>query len=390
MMCREEGFIQAYLDGECGAEEGERFTEHLHSCESCQQKLDELARLEAWSKEKLDEMLSTPTAPLRVDADAAWQRFSEKIGSSKKTVTMQAFNKNQATEKRGWKAMKKQTRRWVMGMSAAAVVAVSLSFPQVQAAASDLLSIFRVNKVEFVKLSEEDLRQAEYWISRAEGGEFDLNGIGKVWIDENDQAEQRSVWYDSVEEAEQAGVKLPVLPDGVKVTGVDVVDAFTIYMELDVEKANQLFAQLQMKERFDEGLNGERFSMHVPESMSLSITEGDNHFNYQIVGALQLEAPEGVDLDNLRETVLALPFIPDNVKKQMLAIDNWQQTLPIPYVESDDNRVKEVKVGGNKGLLFSSDHRTNLVWQENGTLHYVDGYEVKEEQILNLVEKLKQ
>ena len=387
MTCRDEGFIQAYLDGECGAEEGKRFTEHLSSCGHCQQKLEELVRLEDWTKQKLEGLLSSQDDPVRVDADAAWQRFSQQIGNSKGSI--QTELNSHTFQKRGWRSMKKRTRQWVTGVSAAAVVAVSLSFPQVQAAASDLLSMFRVNKVEFVKLTQEDLQQAEQWISSAKAGELELEGLGKMWIDENGQDQERSKWYDSAEEARQAGVKLPEMPADVKIDGVDVTNAVTIHLELDVEKANQLFSQLQMEERFDEKLDGKRFSMHVPETVYLTLQDGDATYSYQVVDALELEAPEGVDLEQLRDTVLALPFIPDNVKKQMLAIDNWQETLPMPYVEGEDERVKEVKVKGENALLMSDEYHTQLIWQQDGSIHFLDGFEAKEEQVLNFAEKLK-
>lgn len=388
MNCRDEGFMQAFLDGECGAEEGKQFTEHLKACRRCQERLDEWVRLEEWTKQKLDETLFSPAEQVRVDADAAWQRFSQKIGTGK-NASVQVDHSNRFRQKRGWRGMKKRTKQWMTGVSAAAVVAVSLSFPQVQAAASDLLSIFRVSKVEFVKLTQEDLQQAESWISSAQAGELELEGIGKIWLERADQSGQRSVWYDSVEEAQQAGVKLPELPADLKVGGVDVSSAFTLHLELDVEQANRLFAQLQMEERFDEKLNGERFSLFVPEMLNLNLREGDTHYSYSVVDAIRLEAPKGVDLEQLRQTLLALPFIPEHVKKQMLSIDNWEHTLPMPYVESEDRQVKEVKVNGEKGLLMSEEYRAQLIWQQNGTLHFLDGDKRDEAKLLALAQKLQ-
>jgi len=284
--------------------------------------------------------------------------------------------------------MKKRTKRWLTGVSAAAAAAVLLSFPQVQAAANDLLSIFRINQVQFVKLTQDDLREAENWISSAQAGEMELKGLGKIWIEQSDEQGERSVWYESAEEAEQAGVLLPELPDGLQADGVEVAQPFTLHLELDVKKANQLFAQLQMEERFDEKLDGKRFSLHVPERLSLYLKDGESFYTYGRVGALHLEGPEGVDLDQLRKTVLALPFIPDNVRQQMLSIDNWQETLPVPYVEQGDH-IKEVKVNGQTGLLMGDENWTQLYWQQDGMFHFLDGKGKQEAQLLELAQKLQ-
>ena len=388
MNCREEGFIQAFLDGECGAEEGRRFTEHLRSCEMCQMRLNELSQLQDWTNGKLDMLASSTNDRLNIDADAAWQRFSRKLGNGV-FMSASAEKQNRHLQKRSWRNMKKSTKRWVTGVSAAAVVAVSLSFPQVQAAANDLLSIFRVNQVEFIKLTQDDLQEAERWISSAQAGELELKGVGKVWIEQPEKHGEGSVWYQSAEEALQAGVVLPKLPAGLHVDGVEVAHPFTLHLELNVEKANQLFAQLQMEERFDKKLDGERFSLRVPRSLSLYLKDGDSFYTYSKVGALQLQAPEGVDLDQLRKTVLALPFIPDNVKKQMLSIENWQETLPVPYVESEGHQIEEVNVNGQKGMLIKGENRTHLIWQEDGTLHFLDGEGRNEAKLLDLAQQLQ-
>jgi hypothetical protein len=90
----------------------------------------------------------------------------------------------------------------------------------------------------------------------------------------------------------------------------------------------------------------------------------------------------------LRKTVLALPFIPDNVRQQMLSIDNWQETLPVPYVEQGDH-IKEVKVNGQTGLLMGDENWTQLYWQQDGMFHFLDGKGKQEAQLLELAQKLQ-
>lgn len=287
--------------------------------------------------------------------------------------------------------MNKQTKRWVTGASAAAVLAVSLSFPQVQAAANDFLSIFRMDKVEFVKVTQEDLQEIEQWIANGNVGEMELKGIGKIWIDENDQEkpEQRNHYYNSKEAAVKAGVKLPELPKDVTVDSVDINSPYTMYMEIDADRANKLLAQLQVEARFDEKLSGKRFSLKIPQMQHVWMTVGKENIGYSVVDAPELSAPEGVDLAQLRETLLALPFIPDQVKKQMISIEDWQHTLPVPYMADGESKMKEVKVNGQNGMLITGKYNSHLMWQQDGQIHMLEGSEKNADGLLDFANQLK-
>lgn len=389
MNCADTGFIQSFLDGECSPNDREQFLLHLEQCDQCRAQLDELSMLDSWTHEKMEQIF-TEENDVSVNTQAAWQRFSETIEKTNGTRP-QNRTVNRATVRRSWKDMNKKTKRWVTGASAAAVLAVSLSFPQVQAAANDFLSIFRMDKVEFVKVTQEDLEGLENWIANGNVGEMELNGIGKVWIDDNGKSnsEQRSRYYNSKEQAQKAGVKLPDLPENVTVDSVDVIDAYTIHMEIDAQRANKLLAQLQVDARFDEKLNGKRFSMKIPEMQHIWMNAGQESFGYAVVDAPELSAPEGVDLAQLRETLLSLPFIPDQVKKQMINIEDWQHTLPVPYMTNGDTDVKEVKVNGQNGMLIKGEYNANLMWQQDGKIHILDGSEKNSNELLEFAKQLK-
>lgn len=389
MKCADAGVIQAYLDGECSAEESDKFRVHVKQCDQCRARLEELFALEAWTANTLEQELFRPVDKVRVDTEAAWQTFSQKIGKSEGQGKPVLLATQKQVVKRSWKDMNKKTKKWVTGASAAAVLVVSLSFPQVQAAANDFLSIFRMDKVEFVKVTPEDLREVEAWMSSGHAGEMELKGIGKLWIDEAGQKDKESRYYNSREAAEKAGVKLPDLPKELDFESVDVSPAFTLQLEINVEKANKLLAQLQVDEQFDEKLSGKRFSLQVPSSQNILLRSGENSLNYLVVDAPELKAPEGVDLEQLRNTMLALPFIPDNVKKQMLSIEDWQHTLPMPYMADKGSKMKEVKVNGSDAVLITTEHSSQVVWQQDGHVHMLESYDkIKGDELLAIAKKL--
>lgn len=391
MKCADTGFIQAFLDGECSSKESEQFLLHLEYCVTCRTQLDELSALDSWTREKMEHAFSE-TNDVRVNTEAAWQRFSQTIEKPTNTNAQdrQAIT-NRATIRRSWNQMNKQTKRWVTGASAAAVLAVSLSFPQVQAAANDFLSIFRMDKVEFVKVTQEDMQELEQWIANGNWGETELPGIGKIWMDESDQEklEQRSYYYNNKESAEKAGVKLPHLPQDVTVDSVNIQSPFTMHMEIDADRANKLLAQLQVEARFDEKLSGKRFSLKIPQMQQVWMIVGKENIGYSVVDAPELSAPEGVDLAQLRETLLALPFIPDQVKKQMISIEDWQHTLPVPYMADGESQMKEVKVNGQNGMLITGKYNTHLMWHQDGQIHMLEGSEKNADGLLDFANQLK-
>ncbi|WP_064201120.1 anti-sigma factor family protein [Brevibacillus brevis] len=391
MKCADTGFIQAFLDGECSSKESKQFLLHLEYCETCRTQLNELSALDSWTREKMEHAFSETNGG-KVNTEAAWQRFSQSIEKTTDTYAQERQTiTNRATMRRSWNQMNKQTKRWVTGASAAAVLAVSLSFPQVQAAANDFLSIFRMDKVEFVKVTQEDLREVEQWIASGNWGETELPGIGKIWMDKNDQEklEQRSHYYNNKESAEKAGVKLPQLPQDVTVDSVEIQSPFTMHMEIDADRANKLLAQLQVEARFDEKLSGKRFSLKIPQMQKVWMTAGKESYGYSVMDAPELTAPEGVDLAQLRETILALPFIPDQVKKQMISIEDWQHTLPVPYMADGESKMKEVKVNGQKGMLITGKYNVHLMWQQDGHIHMLEGSEKNADGLLDFANQLK-
>lgn len=391
MKCADTGFIQAFLDGECSSKESKQFLLHLEYCETCRTQLNELSALDSWTREKMEHAFSETNGG-KVNTEAAWQRFSQSIEKTTDTYAQERQTiTNRATMRRSWNQMNKQTKRWVTGASAAAVLAVSLSFPQVQAAANDFLSIFRMDKVEFVKVTKEDLREVEQWIASGNWGETELPGIGKIWMDKNDQEklEQRSHYYNNKESAEKAGVKLPQLPQDVTVDSVEIQSPFTMHMEIDADRANKLLAQLQVEARFDEKLSGKRFSLKIPQMQKVWMTAGKESYGYSVMDAPELTAPEGVDLAQLRETILALPFIPDQVKKQMISIEDWQHTLPVPYMADGESKMKEVKVNGQNGMLITGKYNVHLMWQQDGHIHMLEGSEKNADGLLDFANQLK-
>jgi hypothetical protein len=387
MSCRDDGFIQAYIDGECSGEEARAFAAHLLQCGDCQQRFEQLLELETWTSEQVQAGMPAKVKGVPIDTKEAWQTFQLKLRASRPSPVPSSGVLWPDQTKRSWKNVNKSVKHWVAGASAAAILLGALTFPQVQAAANQFLSIFRMDKVEFVKLTQEDFQEVERWLQSGEAGEMELKGLGRLWIDEGGLREPQS--FDSVEKAVKAGHEVPKLPSEWRVEYIEAIPRFTLNLELNTEKANKLLAQLKVDTRFDEKLNGKQFSLEVPKAIRMQLKNGDTHLDYNVVEAPKLTAPEGVDVGELRSTILALPFIPENVKQQLIDIDDWQHTLPMPFLADGQNSAKEIQLNGAKALLTEEEYRTSVIWQRDGHIHMLNGYGTKADQVLAVAKQLK-
>ncbi len=88
-----------------------------------------------------------------------------------------------------------------------------------------------------------------------------------------------------------------------------------------------------------------------------------------------LITPDGLDMDGLREDLLALPGLPPDFVAQLRSIEDWQSTLiiPVPGGASSD----DVTIKGKPGLLITSDDGKGAValWENDGILFIVGGTE---------------
>jgi len=263
--------------------------------------------------------------------------------------------------------MKSKTKRYLISGVAAAAIFSSFAIPQVQVGASDFLSLFRVNQLEMVKLTQSDIEEIENWVRDNQGGALDLKGIGKL---EMSESSGEPLYFESNKEAEEAGYEVPKLGD-FNVEEVTVTPASTITFTLNVEKANQLLAQLGSEHQFEASLNEKPFSVSTFDAIKTDYTLKSNRISYMHTKSPELDVPEGVSVAELRATLLSLPFIPENVKTQLAGIENVESTLPIPFVETEGSKMNEVRVGDAQGFVIESEQESSIVWQENGNIHMI-------------------
>lgn len=369
--CSYEDRIQAYLDGELPRVERKELALHLETCADCRDTLHALKRLGEWSENALRESFALPpqAQSQEIDVEAAWMRLQQRLTAQRDASLV---HPNPNTRGR-WIHMAKTYKKWLVGTAAAAVLFGSFAIPQVQAAADELLSMFRVEKIQSIQITPQDLNEMQQWISAGTAGELNLQGLGKLW---SDDPSRDMVSYNTLQQAEAAGIT-PTVPKGFDVSMISVRPSYTLNFQLNTDSTNALLKQLGSKVAFDPKLNNKQFSIQFPQSVTTDLTSNahpDQSFSYTAFDSPNMVVPKDVDMNSLRETVLQLPMLPEHIRQQLASIDQWQTTLPVPNFAGSQSSLTKVTVNGVEGLFTNRTeaHDAMLLWQKNGQVHMLN------------------
>ncbi|WP_099355031.1 hypothetical protein [Fredinandcohnia onubensis] len=263
--------------------------------------------------------------------------------------------------------MKTKTKRLLITGVTAAAVFSSFAIPQFRVEANEFLSLFRVNQLEMVKLTQSDISEIENWVRENKEGSLDLAGIGKL---EMSETAGEPTFYETDQSAAEAGYSVPKLGE-YEIEGVSVTPATTITFTLNIEKANQLLSQLGSEQQFEAALDEQPFSVSTYDAIQTDYRLNEQHIRYMRTKSPEIKVPEGVSINEVKATLLSLPFLPENVKTQLADIDHIETSLPIPHVEREGSTVTEVRVGDAPGFVVESDEDSYMVWQEDGNIHVI-------------------
>lgn len=367
-MCLDEGKLMAYLDGELSAEEREEIAAHVGRCDDCSARLDELAADRV--------AVSKTLAGLRPSADV---------------VTLPPL------------VRPAPSRHWgrIAAAAAAVFVLASFAFAPVRSVAADLLNVFRVQRVQTISLSQDDLHQMQRTLESG-SGHIDMKSLGEAWV-EGGPRETKDV---TLAEA-KAAVDFPVkLPSGLGDPQLTLQPAQTVKFKLNVDAVNQALKYYGSERTFPESVDGKVFEVRVPavvtakygdavDKTAVGPQHGDGFTDGVFVGQArspELVVPEGVDAAQLREVLLNLPILPKNVRDQLAAVDDWQATLIVPSVGGS---AKDITIDGVPAVIMTPDgamraarakasvagtgikplpeHVTTILWNQDGVIRAISG-----------------
>jgi hypothetical protein len=342
-----EGVLRRLLDEPAGVSDPDR--RHVADCPHC---LAELAAARA-DADAVDGALA-PEGAADVDVSAAWLRLS---------AAMQDPVPGPATPRRtGRSRVAVALRRPAVAAVAVAVVVAGAG----AAAANDWLQIFQTERVVPVSISTDDLVALP-----------DLSAYGTLEM--TSEPEVRTV-PDAQAAAAETGLDVPqvaALPRGVSgepvlQVGDQASATFTFSADRAARAAREAGSPLPPP---PPGLDGSAVRLDAGPGVA-QLWTSDSGAPALVVG--RAVAPtafsSGVPFGTVRDYLLSLPGLPDDVAAQLRTFTADGATLPLPVPE-DEVTTSSAQVDGVPATVLQSRDRTMaaVVWVQDGTVTAVAG-----------------
>ena len=340
-----EGVLRRLLDEPAGVADSDRL--HLAGCPQC---LDELATIRE-DAALVGAALATEDGA-DVDVAAAWQRLSTRAPATGPGLSAPPRpSRSRAV-----------LRRPVVAALAVAVVLAGAG----TAAANDWLQIFRTEQIVPVSLSAGDLVALP-----------DLHAYGEVVVTGGGDLQEVP---DAAAAAAQTGLDVPEvtsLPRGVSGEPIyQVGDQVNATFSFSADRAAQAAAQAgETLPPPPPGLDGSRVRLVVGPGVA-QLWSSSAGAPALVVG--RAVAPtafsSGVPFETVRDYLLSLPGLPDDVAAQLRTFTADGATLPLP-VPADEVTTSSAQVDGVPATVLQTRDRTlaAVVWVDDGVVTAVAG-----------------
>ncbi len=344
-----DGVLRRLLDEPAGVAEADR--RHVADCPQC------LTALAA-AREDATLVGAALTADADVDVPAAWARLS---ASAHAPVAAPSRTPSPV----------RAARRGRFGELVRRPAAAALAFGVVlagagTAAANDWLPIFRTEEVTAIGLDSADLVALP-----------DLEAYGDVVVTGDDDL--RTVPDAATAEAE-SGLDLPevdALPSGISgEPEYQVAGEVTATFTFDADRAAQAAAAAgDTLPTPPAGLDGASVRLVAGPGAAQVWQSGSGAPGLVVGRAVAPSAfSSGVPFETIRDYLLSLPGLPDDVAAQLRTFTADGSTLPLP-VPSDYVTTSTEDVGGEPATVLATRDRTlaAVVWVEDGEVTVVAG-----------------
>lgn len=404
MGCFDEGMVQAYIDGELHPLEMEKVREHLKICDRCQKKYDEMRAINAFVEKKIT--INKKTLRL-MSKDMAWERFNGQISKI-------------CIKKGGVLYMINKYKKAIAGVAAALLIASVIWVAPVRNAAADFLSIFRVSSIEPIAFTQEDFLKIQQQFNEKGIKDIDLRQFGKIKVEgggregagsySTDKNGNEVLDINSIKRDLGVEFSVPKVPDGFKLSSVNVEKAGRIEITPNVDNLNKLITTFGGEKLFPKALEGKTFVITTKDIVQLNYSDkaagntsntinkrNKTKFRYLSITQMatpDINVPQGVDIEAVRAAAISLPFLPENIRQQLADIKDWKNTLPFPV--DDGTTTKEVTINGSKGVLISNQYgpekdpiyNTTLVFINGENIYQING-SLPEQEIIKIADSLR-
>jgi hypothetical protein len=355
-----EGVLRRLLDEPAGVSEPDR--RHVADCAEC---LDELAAARA-DADLVDAALATE----RVDVDvaAAWRRLSVASSDPRPVPAAEPRRTGQA---------RRFLHRPVVAALAVAVVLAGAG----TAAANDWLPIFQAERVAPVGITTADLVAMP-----------DLSAYGDLSMTGDPDVHEVP---DAAAAADESGLDVPevtelprgVVGEPVYQVGGKVSATFTFSAERAAQAAADAGTTLPPP---PPGLDGSAVRLDVGPGV-VQMWSSSVGAPALVVGRAVAPAAfsSGVPFETVRDYLLSLPGLPDDVAAQLRTFTRDGATLPLP-VPADEVDTSTAEVDGTSATVLRTRDRafSAVVWVADGTVTAVAG-SLDQDEVLSVARALR-
>jgi hypothetical protein len=375
-----DGEIRAYQDQELQEDRYTQVEAHLASCAACRERADTLEKL----SREVGLQLATTQADSHnspVHADAGRKRFASALQAQQEKQSM----KNKIFS-RGFRPV------WV-GLTLVVLLAISLAFPQVRAAANSFLALFRVQQIAVVRFDPQTMGMSDQAAAQIES-----------LLSEDVQFEQFGEFQMAGSAAEAGGiagfnVRMPEqAPDG----GLDVQPGGRATFLVDLPRLKAIFDAIGKSEiDLPDSLEGQPVTLEVPKQVTtyfgdckpedVPLVEGqdpdlpptkpwmqDACITFTQLPSPSISAPDGLDIAQLGQAYLQLLGLSEEDAARYASTVDWTTTfvLPVPY---NDMTYQDVVVDGVNGTLIQQAYDPAygsyiLLWVKDGIIYSLNGF----------------
>jgi len=333
MKCPDEGTLLGYLDRELPPDQQRDVRQHLDYCTNCSRLLRELEDDLDFTGARLGNLLDASQSSPVSGQEQVWSRLQPVIRSRKRGKTYMNL------------------KRWSVAAVLVLVLGITAYVPSFRTAVADLLQVFRVEKVETLTLSAQDMMEIQKALE-AGGADLDLESFGR--IETSGEPSERKLTRD-----ELSGLPFsPMLPAG-REGDYSLVRVPDMVITPQVEKVNQLLKSLGSQDLLPQALDGQTFKVTMADTFVADYSD----FSLMVGTSPELQVPPGVDLKEVLRPMISLPIWPEGVREQLATIDDLEHTLVIP-----GEKLEKVTINGAPAVL-SRDGQPTLIWQNNGLFY---------------------
>ncbi|MGB9780836.1 DUF2275 domain-containing protein [Caldanaerobacter sp.] len=353
-MCYDEGTLQAYLDGELDKLTSKNIEEHVKTCSTCRQKLEEL--------KFINEFTANTLKTSDIDLNKAWMAFNEKLSKEN-------------NKRKGVVSLFTKYKKAIAAALIVAFIAASAFFPPLKNAEAKLLNIFRLDKMQVITITPEDITQIQNQFYDKGIKNISLKDYGEIIKDGSSEGRQISPdELDKVKSELGYEIKLPA-DENFEIKHAYISKIEGLEFILKVDKINELIKTFGGTHLFPTELDRKPIIINFGRAIDMDLQKKGSEkiqIVLDIVKTPEIVVPEGVDVDKVIDALINLPFLPENIKRQIASVTDWKETLPIPMPMDNNTEIKEITLRGNKGILIvekSGPYFVTLGWTENGVMY---------------------